>query len=194
MRADPGAVLRLHILANSDSEEISSSSCRCGTRWSPPPRDCSTAFRTKGKLWNAPGNSCLFWRKPPGRSSPTPDYDYDVEISLRNMYFTTRFYDGVNGGESVTLPAACTTPSALISARGRDATGGAWYFRRCAFPPLRNRLKHKAAPPGRCAGSEQREIVTKPDKYEVRFKIVELFEDLCHQISGWLGQPESTPA
>ncbi len=97
---------------------ISSSSCRCGTRWSPPPRDCSTAFRTKGSSGTRPGTAASSGGNRPAGHRRRQGYDYDVEISLRNMYFTTRFYDGVNGGESVTLPAACTTPSALISARG----------------------------------------------------------------------------
>ena len=115
-----------------------------------------------------------------------------MEISLRNMYFTTRFYDGVNGGESVTLPAGMYDAVRIVIGEGRDATGGAWYFRRFAFPPLRS--PGMVPPWTMCWIRSSRK--SSPNRVNTRYgsKIVEIFEDLCHQISGWLGQPESTPA
>lgn len=144
----------------------------------------------KARPWNEPGNSCLFWRKRPGRVIADAGYDYDVEISLCNMYFTTRFYDGVNGGESVTLPAGMYDAVRIVIGEG---AGRNWWC--VVFPPL---CVSAAQESGDSAtlddvlDPEQEEIVTEPGKYEVRFKIVEIFEDLCHRISGWFGQPEST--
>ena len=39
---------------------------------------------------------------------------------------------------------------------------------------------------------KQADIVTKPEKYEVRFKAVEVFEDITHQLRKWFaGQDDA---
>lgn len=188
-------VLRLHILANSDSEEDQQLKLQVRDAVVAASAGLFDGVQDEGEALERAREQLPLLEETARQVIADAGYDYGVEISLRNMYFTTRFYDGVNGGESVTLPAGMYDAVRIDIGEG---AGRNWWC--VVFPPL---CVSAAQEPAEAQSSatlddvldpEQREIVTKPDKYEVRFKIVELFEDLCHQISGWLGQPESTPA
>ena len=39
---------------------------------------------------------------------------------------------------------------------------------------------------------EQVEIVTEPQQYEVRFKVVEIFEGIAHQLRTWFSGDDTT--
>ena len=109
-----------------------------------------------------------------------------VAVRLCKERFPTRLYP------TFSLPAGTYTS---LRVELGEAVGRNWWC--VVFPPL---CVSAAQESGDSAtlddvlDPEQEEIVTEPGKYEVRFKIVEIFEDLCHRISGWFGQPESTPA
>lgn len=190
-----GRVLRLHILANSDSEEDQQLKLQVRDAVVAVSAGLFDGAQDEGEALERAREQLPLLEETARQVIADAGYDYDVAVSLRNMYFTTRFYDGVNGGESVTLPAGMYDAVRIDIGEG---AGHNWWC--VVFPPL---CVSAAQEPAEAQSSatlddvldpEQREIVTQPDKYEVRFKIVELFEDLCHRISGWLGQPESTPA
>lgn len=185
-------VLRLHILANSDSEEDQQLKLQVRDAVVAASAGLFDGAEDESEALERAREQLPLLEKTARQIIADAGYDYDVEISLCNMYFTTRFYDGVNGGESVTLPAGMYDAVRIVIGEG---AGRNWWC--VVFPPL---CVSAAQESGDSAtlddvlDPEQEEIVTEPGKYEVRFKIVEIFEDLCHRISGWFGQPESTPA
>lgn len=106
-------------------------------------------------------------------------YDYPVKAKLCNMYFTTRQYD------TVTLPAGMY--DALRVTIG-EAEGKNWWC--VVFPPMcvSTATEHKTL--GDVLEPPQQEIVEQPQKYEVRLKVVELFEGFCHHVRSWFGGDE----
>lgn len=187
-----GQVLRLHILANSDSEEDQQLKLQVRDAVVAASAGMFDGAEDESEALERAREQLPLLEKTARQIIADAGYDYDVEISLCNMYFTTRFYDGVNGGESVTLPAGMYDAVRIVIGEG---AGRNWWC--VVFPPL---CVSAAQESGDSAtlddvlDPEQEEIVTEPGKYKVRFKIVEIFEDLCHRISGWFGRPESTPA
>lgn len=164
------SVLRLHIIANSDSEEDQAqklyvrdevlkytdklfSSCRSR-------HECiDTAEEHMDEIRDAA-------KKAAGKSGGA----YDVDAYITNMRFDTRVYD------DFTLPAGKYDALRIVIGEGR---GHNWW---CVLYPA-------VCVPTACAGidsaldEEQTRIVTEPQNYTVRFRIVELFEE----ISGFFG-------
>ena len=98
-------------------------------------------------------------------------YDYPVDATLCTMYFTTRQYD------TVTLPAGVYEAVRFTIGSGE---GKNWWC--VVYPPL-------------CAGaamgrktlddvldSEQVTMVTEPERFEVRFKVVEWWENFVDRL------------
>lgn len=93
-------------------------------------------------------------------------YTYPVKVELTEMYFTTRTYD------SGTLPAG--RYRALRVTIGEGAGRNWWCV---VYPPL---CLSAAAEPARLddvLGEQACEVVEQPQRYEVRFKVVEWLEE-----------------
>lgn len=102
-------------------------------------------------------------------------YDYTVTIQITEDYFDTRTY------ETVTLPAGKYNAVRVIIGEGG---GKNWWC--VMFPPL----CLPAAEPQQTADDVQmvfsdgeRTLVESSPKYEIRFKIVELYEKISNDIS-----------
>lgn len=100
-------------------------------------------------------------------------FDYNVEVSIDEEYFETRTY------ENVTLPAGKYLSLIIRIGEGK---GKNWWC--VMFPPMcisaadeENTLKTVLN------GNEIR-LVTRKPKYEPRFKIVELYESVKYKIFG----------
>lgn len=173
------SVLRLHVLANSDSEADQALKLKV--------RD--TVVETAAGLFDAIDDEGDALERAEAKLPEIEaaaqqrvydeGYDYPVEAKLCHMYFTTRQY------ETVTLPAGMY--DALRVTIGK-AEGKNWWC--VVFPPMcvSTATQHKELadvlePP-------QQDIVEQPQKYEVRLKVVELFEGFCHQVRSWFGQDE----
>ncbi len=95
-------------------------------------------------------------------------YDYPVTVSVGNAWFETRHY------ETFTLPAG--TYEAVRINIG-EAKGKNWWC--VMFPALC--IPSAGENMGEMNEKEQ-EIVTEPDRYVVRFKMVEIFETVKNRI------------
>ena len=143
-------VLRLHVMANSDSEEDQQLKLKV--------RD--TVVETAAGLFDTvtdkDGAIAQAEQMLPEIIAAAQQrvydegYDYEVKAELCHMYFTTREY------ETVTLPAGM-------------------------YDALSDVLDE-----------EQVEIVTEPQQYEVRFKVVEIFEEIAHQVRTWFSGDDTT--
>lgn len=173
-------VVRLHVLANSDSEEDQALKLKV--------RD--TVVETAAGLFDTAHDAgealALAEEKLPEIQAAAQQrvyeegYDYPVKAELVNMYFTTRQYD------TVTLPAGLY--DALRITIG-EAAGHNWWC--VVFPPMCVSAASEAAVLSDVLDEEQQEIVTQPEKYEVRFKIVEIIESVGNQLRQWFGQEEA---
>lgn len=103
-------------------------------------------------------------------------YDYPVAVCLTRMYFDTRTYD------AGTMPAGMY--DALRVTIGAGAGKNWWCV---AFPPLCvDSATDHAATLSDVMTPAQQDIVQQPQKYEVRLKVVEWAENLCHTLREWV--------
>lgn len=98
--------------------------------------------------------------------------DYDVKVMLSREYFTTRTYD------TVTLPAGKYLALRVIIGEG---AGHNWWC--VMFPPMCLPAADKTEKIEEVLSSDEATLVEKNPKYEVRFKVLELYEELKMKIN-----------
>ena len=99
-------------------------------------------------------------------------FDYDVKISLSNEYFTTRTY------ETVTLPAGKYLALRVVIGSGE---GHNWWC--VMFPPMCVPAADKKDEIENVFSKKEIKLVESKPKYEPRFKVVEIYEQLKEIIS-----------
>lgn len=99
-------------------------------------------------------------------------FDYDVKISLSNEYFTTRTY------ETVTLPAGKYLALRVVIGSGE---GHNWWC--VMFPPMCVPAADKKDEIENVFSEKEVKLVESKPKYEPRFKVVEIYEQLKEIIS-----------
>ena len=95
-------------------------------------------------------------------------YDYDVQITVQKEYFKTRTYEN-----SVTLPAGYYTAVKVIIGEG---AGQNWWC--VMFPPMCLPAADAECEISDVLTESETEIVTGTQKYQFKFKIVEIIEGL----------------
>ena len=104
-------------------------------------------------------------------------FDYDVKITLSNEYFTTRTY------ESVTLPAGKYLALRVVIGAGE---GHNWWC--VMFPPMCVPAADKKDEIENVFTDKEIKLVESKPKYEPRFKVVEIYEQIRETISERTGQ------
>lgn len=99
-------------------------------------------------------------------------FDYDVKISLSNEYFTTRTY------ETVTLPAGKYLALRVVIGSGE---GHNWWC--VMFPPMCVPAADIKDEIENVFSEKEIKLVESKPKYEPRFKVVEIYEQLKEIIS-----------
>lgn len=94
-------------------------------------------------------------------------FDYDVKIYLNNEYFNTRTY------ENVTLPAGEYLALKIVIGEGR---GRNWWC--VMFPPMCLSAADEEKELKNVLASDEVELVKRDPKFEPRFKIVEIIESI----------------
>ena len=95
-------------------------------------------------------------------------YSYDVKITVSDEYFPTRTYDN-----SVTLPAGVYTAVKVVIGEGK---GHNWWC--VMFPPMCLPAADAECDIDDVLTVEESRIVKGGDKYKIKFKIVEIYEDI----------------
>lgn len=171
-------VVRLHVIANSDSEEDQNLKLKVRDRIlelvEPAVKDCksqSEAIAAIGKIIDELEIAAEETVSKEG-------YSYDVRIVIGDEYYPTKNYESCAfpAGEYVSLRVCIG-----------DASGANWWC--CLFPPLclsasgdNAEKTNEDAFIAVGLTSEQYKVITETDtpKYRVRFRILELF-------AGWFG-------
>lgn len=168
------SVVRLHVLASSDSTEDQTLKLRVRDRileyTAETLRDCGSRDEAQarlGALLPEIESICREQIKADG-------YDYDVSVKLDKEYYPTRQYD------SCSFPEGSYLSLRVIIGEGE---GQNWWC--CLFPPLclsgaKNTQKNEDAFISVGLTDDQYKIITQTDapKYKVRFKLLEIIQGL----------------
>ncbi len=163
-------VLRLHILAASDSEEDQAMKLKV--------RD-AILVATDGLLDGVLSTACAkdtiekalpLIEETAATTLRQNGSDDTVSVTLCEMYFTTRQY------ETVTMPAGIYEAVRVTIGEGK---GHNWWC--VVFPPMCVSAAAKA-PLDDVLTDEQTTIVTESTRYEVRFKVLEWMESLREEL------------
>ena len=161
-------VFRLHILANSDSEEDQALKLKV--------RDeilsrTSYIFEGAGSALNAAEAAEINIGEIEAAARETvlsSGYDYDVRCEVTDMYFTKRVYD------NITMPEGYYK---ALRVNIGEAEGKNWWC--VMFPPLClpavTNIDDVLADYNGVFTEEEIEMLQSPDKYEVKFYFVELY-------------------
>ncbi len=162
------SVLRMHVVANSDSEEdqclklkVRDAVLEAGKEYFD---NSESAAQAEEKL--IPVKDEL--EKVAQKVVEENGYDYDVKVNIGNAYFPTKTYDG-----EVTLPAGEYEAVNVIIGSGQ---GHNWWC--VMFPPMCLPAAESDTELNEVLSEREYEIVKSNPKFEPRFKIVEWYEKI----------------
>lgn len=170
-------VLRLHVIANSDSSVDQNLKLRLRDYILEEGKDIfdgsvnveNAVEKIEPKLSELEKSAETFVKNA--------GFDYDVKITLSNEYFTTRTY------ESVTLPAGKYLALRVVIGSGE---GHNWWC--VMFPPMCVPAADKKDEIENVFTDKEIKLVESKPKYEPRFKVVEIYEQIRETISERTGQ------
>ena len=161
-------MLRMHIIANSDSEEdqqlklkVRDAVLLAGEKVFDGSITATEAEEKITPYIDYLENIALETIKNEG-------FDYNVKITVEKEYFNTRTYEN-----SVTLPAGYYTAVKVIIGEGK---GQNWWC--VMFPPMCLPTAVAECELSDVLTDDETEIVTETEKYKFKFKIIEFFEEI----------------
>ena len=162
-------VLRLHVLANSDSKEDQELKLKVRDRVVEVAAGLFDTARNESEALKLAEESLDSIEAAAQQCVYDEGYTYRVKAELVDMYFTTRRYD------TVTLPAGVYDALRVTIGEGK---GQNWWC--VVFPPMCVSAATDASELSDVLEPGQEKIVTKPQKYEFRLKVVEIFEEISN--------------
>lgn len=161
-------VLRMHIIANSDSEEDQSLKLKIRDELL---ANSDEIFSDCDNIDDAEKNAYEkidMIEKIANKVIENNGFSYNAKAEIVNMDFDTKVYD------DITMPAG--TYDAIRVTIG-NAEGHNWWC--VMYPPLCLPVKGVAE---EYFTDEETDILYNPEKYEIRFKCVEIFEDIKNSL------------
>ncbi|MBE6755715.1 MAG: stage II sporulation protein R [Ruminococcaceae bacterium] len=160
-----GDVLRLHVLANSDSEEDQQLKLKVRDALLKSGKNIFDGSLTRENAEEKIKEEKEILIETAEKVIEENGFDYDVEITVTEEFFTTRTY------ENVTLPAGKYMALRVLIG---ESAGKNWWC--VMFPPL---CIPAVQPDINLFFTEDEiKLVESDPKYEPRFKIVEIYESL----------------
>lgn len=164
-------MLRMHVIANSDSEEDQALKLKV--------RDAVLSEGKElfdGTISSQDAEKILIphikeLEQVASETIKNEGFDYDVKITVQEEFFNTRVYDN-----AITLPAGNYMAVKVIIGEGK---GQNWWC--VMFPPMCLPAANAESELSDVLTDEETEIVTNSEKYEFRFKIIELLEDFMNR-------------
>ena len=169
-------VLRLHILANSDSAEDQALKLKVRDAVLTAAENVFENCESEQQAEEAARQNIEKIKDVARKTIAESGYDYEVEAKVCNMWFENRVYD------NFTLPAG--NYEAVRVEIGK-AEGKNWWC--VMFPSVC--LPSAEANKGLDSAltKEETEMCEKPENYVVKFKVVEIFERCRNEMKNWLG-------
>ena len=169
----PDEVLRLHILANSDSEADQALKLRVRDRLLSENEHLMDGVATREEALSAVEEALPALREAAQGEVFAAGYSYPVQAELTWMYFPTRQY------ESVTLPAGRYEALRITIGEGE---GHNWWC--VIFPPLCAQAAGLSEQAVQALSDDDVRLVTESGGgYVVRFRLLELWDALVQRLS-----------
>lgn len=168
-------VLRLHILANSDSAEDQALKLNVRDKIIEKSGNFLSTATSKASAQTLTAKNLDNIREIAEQEVQNRGYTYPVKVQMTKMYFPTRNYG------NTTLPAGHYDALRVIIGEGK---GKNWWC--VIFPQMcLGSAKNSAAIDSVFSNSEKK-IINSSGNYEIKFKVVEWFYALKGAISSWL--------
>ena len=158
-------VLRLHVIANSDSEEDQNIKLLVRDRLLEVGADCFANAASRQQAADAVQQASDLLTTAANEVLKAHGTDYTASITVKEEYFETRTYDGV------TLPAGVYLAVCAVLGEGQ---GKNWWC--VMFPPLCLPAVTATESEYALFDDENTAVIQAEDGYVIRFKIVELIE------------------
>lgn len=175
-----GSVLRLHVLANSDSEDDQNLKLKVRDRLLEVSTDIYAYAQSKDEAIQSTQENLSLLQAEAEKVIQENGYNYPVSVALEETYFNTRSYG------DITLPAGNYQALRVIIGEGE---GHNWWC--VMFPPLcisavspEISEAENAVNEARLDDvlNEQQLDLVEGSQYEARFKCVELYEEFMQKI------------
>ena len=169
-------VVRLHVLANSDSEEDQALKLKVRDRVLEQATAILEQAADRGEAEALLRGQLLELERTAAEVIAENGYDYPVSVELEQTQFPTKEYDGF------ALPAGTYLALRVIIGAG---AGQNWWC--VVFPPLCTAASSDVPETALAAGlsGDQVSLITEADTgYKLKFKSVELWESLMAKLSG----------
>lgn len=166
-------VFRLHILANSDSDEDQSLKLKVRDKILTKSESLFINCKNLNDVINVSKNNIDYFEKLANECIKENGYNYETKVYVDKEYFNTREY------EKITLPSGVY--NALKIEIG-EAKGHNWWcvmFPAICLPAVSDDEINSIL------NEDEIELINNNNKYEIRFKIVEIYEKIK---SKWLCQ------
>lgn len=170
----PNEIFRLHVLANSDSEEDQALKLKVRDRLLTETGELFNGCTTKKEAMNAAKANIDRLEQIAQDEINKQGYDYGVRVEVENVFFNNRQYD------DITMPAG--NYDALRVLIG-DGAGKNWW---CVLFPamcLPAAEKRDGMPELEDVLSDEQMNAVEGNQYEVKFKTVEIYET----VKSWFG-------
>ena len=167
-------VVRLHVLANSDSEEDQALKLLVRDAVLERAEDVLVQTSDRAEAEGKLRGQLLEFERAAAEVIREEGYDYTVTVELADTEFPTRAYDGF------TLPAGEYLALRVLIG---EAAGQNWWC--VVFPPLCTAAASEVGETAIAAGlsGEQVRLITEEEGYVLKFKCVELWQQLRSRFS-----------
>ena len=163
-----GKMLRMHVIANSDSEEDQSLKLEVRDAVLSAGKELFDGSITSKEAIEKLSPHIDMLEQTALKVIKDNGFDYNVKITVAEEYFKTRTYDN-----SLTLPAGDYTAIKVIIGEGQ---GENWWC--VMFPPMCLPSAVAECEISDVLTDDETNIVSDNEKYKFRFKIVEVFQEL----------------
>ena len=170
------SVLRLHILANSDSDEDQQLKLKVRDRLLEVGGEIFENTGSKEEMISLAENNVERLTAAAKEVINENGYDYDVRIEIGETKFDERVYN------EVTMPAGIYT---AVNVYIGEAAGHNWWC--VMFPPMCLPAAEESEELDDVLSDEQLDIVENNEKYEIRLKALEIFDSIKEKVSDWIG-------
>ena len=165
-------ILRLHVIANSDSAEDQSLKLAVRDSVLQKSKKLFTECDDILSAEKLAGASLLSLKRTAQKAVRSAGYSYKIDVTLGQSYFPTRVY------ESITLPAGYYNSLKIIIGEGKGRNWWCVMFPSLCLPCTDNKEKLLSEV---LSEKEMKLIFSKP-KYEIRFWLVEKYYEMKNRI------------
>ena len=173
-------VLRLHILANSDSEEDQQLKLKVRDAILEEGFEIFDGSVTIENAVNKISPQMNRIKETAEKIIKENGFNYDVTVTLDEEFFSTRIYN-----DSVTLPAGKYLALKVIIGSGEGKNWWCVMFPALCLPAAETNQREEI---DKVLNSDEEEIILESSKYAVKFKIVEIIESLKEKVDNHINK------